>query len=79
MLRTLPVLLLTACAAEDTSAGGGAVEATGCVPAGASAGDHALEDWSLQDKNPSSPTAGLDRSPRCTLDQIGLYFMLDAA
>jgi hypothetical protein len=78
--RLLPLLGLFAVACADTGAddveSGNDVET--CVPDGAAAGVGALSDWTLDDRNSSSLTHGEDLSPRCLLDRIGLYYMLDA-
>ncbi len=77
-MPNLLVLALVGCDSPDgasASPGGGL---QGCVPEGAEVGAEALPDWTLEDRNSTSPTHGESVSPRCTLDRIGLYYMLDA-
>ena len=81
MTRLIPNLLVMALVGcdspdEDSASSGAGLQS--CVSEGAEVGAEALPDWTLEDRNSTSPTHGESVSPRCTLDRIGLYYMLDA-
>jgi hypothetical protein len=72
----LVALALFGCAGTDNASG--QETPSSCAVEHAEIGELALSEFVLDDRNETSPTFGSDLTPRCYLDQISVWFMLDA-
>lgn len=77
-ISPVPVLVLALSGCAESGAVEETAEDPSCVPLGVTAGDAALAEFVLDDRNETSPTHGQDLTPRCYLDRVSAWYMLDA-